>query len=763
MTMHHKLLFLLLFQSSLLFAQQTLTPEQISRLADAGKVYGYVKYFHPSLQYNQVNWDSAFAASVGEILKTNTKKEYASVMQKLLASLNDGLTKIVNETENDGTHSVQQLSYVIKDSILYVTTNDLPDGSYDELGKALLNLDRVKGVIFDMRKPFNSGFPNPTTPGSLFDWRTTFYKGEVLKPTLRTVDYNGLPGIMVADGDYQPYYKQNIPYKTLGTAVKKTLLVFIAENEEQLPLIASELQRKGAAAIIQKEGVRILPGRTTSFYIHDSVLIQIRTAESVNPDGSFGIIQPNTTFSANEDRSVAISKAEQLIANGFSSQVTTKQMSPAGVSHIADYINDSWYPSLGYRVLAAAKIFSVIDHFYPHKKTMTKNWEECYRSSISKFAGARDSLQYLKAVAELYSYIEDGHGFISRADQWFGLEFNPIIQGRGDFTPPVYTSVIDNKVAVTGIYDSTVCKSIGLVKGDIILSIDGMDPMKMIEDARIYQNASNKASQTFLVCNFILFGKENQILDLKVMNANRAIKNISMPVLRKFLGNPFSDNYAWGLYHRYKKPTFKLVTNDIGYADLTSPMQQKDVDSMLSLFRNSGAIIFDMRGYPAAGIPLENFARNPDAVLAKFIVPAPSSPNVKGIAYEILQNDNHDISYQSISFRNIKHAYRGKVVMLINEIALSAAEHTCLMLRALCNATFIGSPTAGANGVMTDFNIPGGLKLWFSGEEVRYPDGKPLQRVGLQPDIFVRPTIKGIQAGKDEVLERAIKYLQTGK
>jgi hypothetical protein len=37
------------------------------------------------------------------------------------------------------------------------------------------------------------------------------------------------------------------------------------------------------------------------------------------------------------------------------------------------------------------------------------------------------------------------------------------------------------------------------------------------------------------------------------------------------------------------------------------------------------------------------------------------------------------------------------------------------------------------------------------------------QRIGIKPDISVYPTVKGIQAGKDEVLERAIEFLKTGK
>jgi hypothetical protein len=31
--------------------------------------------------------------------------------------------------------------------------------------------------------------------------------------------------------------------------------------------------------------------------------------------------------------------------------------------------------------------------------------------------------------------------------------------------------------------------------------------------------------------------------------------------------------------------------------------------------------------------------------------------------------------------------------------------------------------------------------------------------VGLQPDVLARPTLAGIRAGRDEVLEKAIEYL----
>ena len=47
----------------------------------------------------------------------------------------------------------------------------------------------------------------------------------------------------------------------------------------------------------------------------------------------------------------------------------------------------------------------------------------------------------------------------------------------------------------------------------------------------------------------------------------------------------------------------------------------------------------------------------------------------------------------------------------------------------------------------------------ISGIGVFYPDRKPTQRVGIVPDIEVRPTIEGVRQGRDEVLERALRVV----
>jgi C-terminal processing protease CtpA/Prc len=103
--------------------------------------------------------------------------------------------------------------------------------------------------------------------------------------------------------------------------------------------------------------------------------------------------------------------------------------------------------------------------------------------------------------------------------------------------------------------------------------------------------------------------------------------------------------------------------------------------------------------------------------------------------------------------------YKGKTVMLIDERTFSQGEHTGLFLEAANRTEFIGTPSAGTDGDISNFVIPGGITISFSGDDIRHANGGALQRLGLQPTVTVTSTIKGIRAKRDEVLEGALQYL----
>jgi C-terminal processing protease CtpA/Prc len=82
-----------------------------------------------------------------------------------------------------------------------------------------------------------------------------------------------------------------------------------------------------------------------------------------------------------------------------------------------------------------------------------------------------------------------------------------------------------------------------------------------------------------------------------------------------------------------------------------------------------------------------------------------------------------------------------------------------MAFRTAPNAKVFGSTTAGADGNVSDIKLPGNISTMISGIGIYYPDGKETQRIGIVPDVEVKPTIDGIKNNKDEVLEKATKWI----
>jgi C-terminal processing protease CtpA/Prc len=104
--------------------------------------------------------------------------------------------------------------------------------------------------------------------------------------------------------------------------------------------------------------------------------------------------------------------------------------------------------------------------------------------------------------------------------------------------------------------------------------------------------------------------------------------------------------------------------------------------------------------------------------------------------------------------------YKGKLAILIDNETGSAAEDMVVLLHAAGRAKIIGEPSVGSTGQPFMLDLPGGGEARICTANCKYPDGREFVGVGIQPDILVHPTIKGIAEGQDEMLEAAIKYLK---
>jgi len=76
----------------------------------------------------------------------------------------------------------------------------------------------------------------------------------------------------------------------------------------------------------------------------------------------------------------------------------------------------------------------------------------------------------------------------------------------------------------------------------------------------------------------------------------------------------------------------------------------------------------------------------------------------------------------------------------------------------------VGSTTAGTNGNVATFLTPGGFSVSFTGMRVTRHDGRsPYHLLGVAPDVVVAPTLEGLRAGRDEVLERGTDIVRASR
>jgi C-terminal processing protease CtpA/Prc len=210
--------------------------------------------------------------------------------------------------------------------------------------------------------------------------------------------------------------------------------------------------------------------------------------------------------------------------------------------------------------------------------------------------------------------------------------------------------------------------------------------------------------------------------------------------------SPGALNRQAGSTHDLPGDTFRKLSNDVGYLKLSS-VKSSDAAHYIDSAQGTKGLVIDIRNYPSEFMvfTLGSLLVDKPTEFVRFTAGDLSNPGAF-----------HWIPY--ISLTPQQPHYKGKVVVLVDEITQSQAEYTTMAFRS-AGAVVIGSTTAGADGNVSEIPLPGGFRSMISGIGVFYPDKKPTQRIGIIPDIQVKPTIAGIRAGRDELLEEALRQI----
>ncbi|HEX2218643.1 MAG TPA: S41 family peptidase [Gemmatimonadales bacterium] len=395
-------------------------------------------------------------------------------------------------------------------------------------------------------------------------------------------------------------------------------------------------------------------------------------------------------------------------------------------------------PERGRRVIAAYRVRNIVRYFFPYSSLTGEDWSAVLRGSIPKLLAARDSLQYALTVAELITHFHDSHVGLS------GGGWSAFVTGA---RAPLGVRILNGEAVVVGFTGDSVGRATGLRVGDVVLAVDGEPVTARAARLARHFSSSTPQSRNNKVGNALLgVGPRGSTVRLKVRD--------STGMERQVVVERTSEDRWQPARERQDRPVVQRIAEGVGYVDLAR-LGVEQVDSAFTALADTRAIIFDMRGYPrgTAWSIAPRLARSDSIVHARAWTRIATSPDTMAAA--VLD------TRVRLPPREGARPYRGRTVMLIDERAQSQAEYTGMMLRAANGTLFVGTPTSGANGDITDFRLPGNLVVSFSGTGSEFPDGTRLQRRGLIPDVYVAPTPEGLRAGRDEVLERALDLLTT--
>ncbi len=106
-----------------------------------------------------------------------------------------------------------------------------------------------------------------------------------------------------------------------------------------------------------------------------------------------------------------------------------------------------------------------------------------------------------------------------------------------------------------------------------------------------------------------------------------------------------------------------------------------------------------------------------------------------------------------------KDPYPGRLAILVDSGCFSSCEDFTMPFKDNGRAVVVGETTGGSTGQPYFLDLDDGMAAVIGAKRAAFPDGSRFEGVGIRPDVEVAPTVEGLRAGRDLVLEAARQRL----
>lgn len=380
----------------------------------------------------------------------------------------------------------------------------------------------------------------------------------------------------------------------------------------------------------------------------------------------------------------------------------------------------------GFDVFAGAAdvivVWNVFQHFWPYWDVVSVDWITELDTALRDALDDHTLDDHVATLQRLSAAAPDGHARIG-------------CPGRAPReTLPFDVDVIEGQIVVIATQDPAV------QRGDILVSIAGIPAARLLAAEEALASGSPQRRRV-VARDRLGTGPVGSRVTLRVRR-NGIEQNLT--VARR---NASTEGASL--------PAIERLDDGVYYVDL-SRASMSTIDDAMERLAAAPGVVFDVRDYPNGNDKvLSHLLTQPDTSKAWLAVPrvirpdhgpsAISSWDTFGWAIPVLQPH-----------------IAGRVAFLTGPGAISYAESVMGFVAHYHLGEIVGSPTAGTNGNVAQIAEPSGCSAWFTGMRVTHSDGSRLHLLGIQPTIPATQTIAGVRAGRDEVLERALRYVRSG-
>lgn len=374
--------------------------------------------------------------------------------------------------------------------------------------------------------------------------------------------------------------------------------------------------------------------------------------------------------------------------------------------------------------------WNVFQHFYPYFDVVSVDWEKVFEDTIARALRDKTGDEFYDTLRIMVAKLEDGHGVVY---------YSPEI-AEGGF--PIRVDWIENRIVVTGSENPL------FARGDIIESIEGRTGE---EELRLKEELVSGAPplRRYRALNMFGWGPSGTSVEFETIRDGSPLRFRAERTALK--GNLFFNGIQ-----EFSLPSFRKIEDGIFYLNMS--VSEDEFRRNREALAAAKGVIIDWR-----------WAGNPDPkarpVSALDLVAALTDRPVRSAIFNVprvVYPDRRDWEFDNGGWPLEPNPPRlGGKVLFIDEPSVVSFGETCMgIVEAYKLAETVGEPTAGTNGNANFLNLPGRYRIMWTGMQVLKHDGSQHHLIGIQPTYPVQRTVKAVREGRDEFLDKAIEVIK---